>query len=304
MPSTYVFARNGMGDYATGTGMREDMLMQVFNMFLFQAGVFASTDFAVTETGTPSMAVTVAAGRCFVLNSSYAVNTANSTKFWGVLAEEFELAIGANVSGSTRYDIVVVKINTGAAANDYATNVATVEIVVGTPGSGVPATPSNCLKIAEVEVASGATSITDSEITDSRVFIQMKSSESDVDWTDFTPLSYGGTGSMTFTGVTVNTCKYMRVGRKVTVVYDLTGTSGGTGSFNLWFELPVDIRPNADGVYSVGAGKFADQTVTSTGKGGRVSIDATKIYTSKYDTSNWGLAAGQNIAGVITYEVD
>lgn len=177
----YVFARNGMGNYETGAGMREDMLMQAFNIFNHQAGVVLSGDMVVTERAAgANMSVDVAAGRCFILNSAYSVNTANSTKYWGLLSDAItNLSITSNTSGSTRYDLIVANIDTGASANDYATNVGDIEVVVGTPGAGQPATPSNSLLLAVLEIPTGTTTqIVDADITDSRVRAHLSLSDS------------------------------------------------------------------------------------------------------------------------------
>lgn len=117
-------------------------------------------------------------------------------------------------------------------------------------------------------------------------------------WTAFTPAAYGGTGSMTFSSVTVNKARYMQIGKKVTVYYDFTGTTGGTTSGQIWFTAPV--APSSDGLYAVGSAKCTDN---STVIGGWSNMDATKIYTAKFDTNAWALMAGENIAGTITYEV-
>lgn len=170
--STYVFARNGMGNYTTGTGMREDMLMQAFNIMNYQAGVVLSGDLVVTQRAAgANMSVDVAKGRCFVLNSSYVANTANSTKYWGMLSDAVtNLAISTNTAGSTRYDLIIAKIDTVPSPNDYATNVGTIEVVQGVAGSGQPATPSNSLLLAVLEIPDGTTTqIVNADITDSRV---------------------------------------------------------------------------------------------------------------------------------------
>lgn len=170
MSNTYVIAKNGMGSYLEGTGMREDMLMQAFNIFNYQAGVVLSTDLTVTETSPASMAVKVAAGRCFVQNSSYTVNTANSTKYWGVLCEEFTLAVDTNTSGSNRVDLVIVKVNPGATPNSFGTNVATVEIVKGAAGGATPSLPNHSLLLATLTIPTATTtSITNAMIADNRV---------------------------------------------------------------------------------------------------------------------------------------
>lgn len=242
MPNTYVFSKNGMGNYVSGTGMREDMLMQMFNIFLVAAGVVDSGDFVVTETTVPSMNVKVTAGRCFVQNTSYVINTANSTKFWGVLAEEFELAVATNTSGSTRVDLVVVKINTAASPNDYATNVATVEIVQGTPGAGAPATPSNALKICEITIPTGTTtSITTGMVGDSRVFVQLNEDyvSGEITEVSATLTADGGSPALGTGGTLI--CRYNKRGRVVTAWYELilgTGFSLGTGG--IYFSLPFN----------------------------------------------------------------
>jgi hypothetical protein len=169
--ATYVFSKNGMGDYETGTGMREDMLMMPYTNYLYRAGIVESGDLAVSQRGAgANMSVDVAAGKCMVANTSYSANTANSTKYWGVLSEGItNLVINTNTSGSTRVDIVVVKIDTTAAPNDYATNVGSVIIVEGTPGGGTPATPSNSYKLATITIPTGTTtSITTAMIADNR----------------------------------------------------------------------------------------------------------------------------------------
>ena len=58
----YPFSINGMGSYEDGSGMREDMHMQPFNIGNYQAGVVLSTDMLVGVTSPASMAVKVAAG--------------------------------------------------------------------------------------------------------------------------------------------------------------------------------------------------------------------------------------------------
>lgn len=171
--STYVFARNGMGSYTDGTGMREDMLMQAFNIYNYQAGVVLSGDLLVTERAAgANMSVDVAPGRCFIANSSYVVNTANRTRFWGMLSDAVvNLPISTNTSGSTRYDLIIAKINTGSAANAYATNVGTIEVVQGTPGGGQPSTPNNSELLGVLEIPDGTTTqIVDADITDSRKY--------------------------------------------------------------------------------------------------------------------------------------
>lgn len=169
--ATYVYIKNGMGNYLTGTGAREDMLMKPINIYANESGITVSSDLVVSQRAAgANMSVDVAKGQCFVDNASYVANTANLTRFWGVLNDTIiNLPISTNTSGLTRYDIIIFKVDTTAAPNDYATNVATIEVVEGTAGAGVPATPNNALKLCEIEIPDGTTTqIVDADITDTR----------------------------------------------------------------------------------------------------------------------------------------
>lgn len=127
----------------------------------------------VTEADTPSMNVVVAGGVGYIPNSSFDELDSDSVRFWeavvGGTTGERTLSISSNSSGSTRIDLVCLKIDTGASPDYYASDVAELIIVEGTPGAGAPATPSNHLLLAEVEVVNGASSIEDADITDERV---------------------------------------------------------------------------------------------------------------------------------------
>ena len=184
MPDTaYVYAKNGMGDYQTGTGMREDMLMQAFNMMAYQGGVQRLGDLVVTETSPASMAVTVAAGNSLIPNSSYVINTVNTTRFWGMLTEEYTVDIDTNTSGSTRVDLIVATILPSATPGDYASGSGTVTVEKGTPGAGTPATPANSIVVATLTIPTATTtSITTSMIADSRLFTGMMLPTGDMAW--------------------------------------------------------------------------------------------------------------------------
>lgn len=79
---------------------------------------------------------------------------------------ELSLAIAANSSGSTRFDLVVLRLN-------RATWNVTVEVLAGAAGSGVPPTPTQTiastgvweLPLATVTVASGAATIAAGDVT-------------------------------------------------------------------------------------------------------------------------------------------
>src|SRR5690606_28164093 len=79
------------------------------------------------------------------------------------------LTFSANSSGSTRIDLICIKVDTTVTdANPDNTGVASLVVVEGTPGAGVPATPANHIALYQVTIANGETEITDAEVTDVR----------------------------------------------------------------------------------------------------------------------------------------
>ena len=306
MPDTYIFAKNGMGDYTTGTGMREDMLMKVFNIFLNDAGIASSGDLLTTETSSPSMGVTVAAGQCFVKNADYSLNVVDGTRFWGVLAEEHTISISANTSGSTRYDIMLIQISIVAVPDGYAKNVATVEILEGTPGAGVPATPSNSYKVCEIEVPDSATSILDANITDTRSVVSLRETSGDIPWTDWTPTCSASTG--TYTSVTIEHARLKVVGKTVDLRLSVYGTTDSATQF-LQFTAPPGLEPRANdaasGFLAAGGCRVADGA-----GGGQVGYwdypTSTALFRCGRDEAGLNFTAGadRKMALSITYEID
>lgn len=152
------------------TNVTDGDLRTITTDFLYQEGVIdlSGGHLEVSEKGTPDMSVDVAAGRCYVENDAW-TEFSSAIKYWEVLSDATEnVAISSNSSGSTRNDIICVKIDDSVSPGADGEDAVSIIAVEGTPGAGVPATPDDHLKLAEVEVANGASSITNSEITDSR----------------------------------------------------------------------------------------------------------------------------------------
>lgn len=129
-------------------------------------GIIRSTDFAVTQNGTPNMSVNVAAGAAFVLRTG-------STDFYLVeqtVGTTNNLTIAASDPTNPRRDIVVARVYDAAFSG--ALNQATVEVITGTPAPSPvdPTIPSNCVQLARVAVAASATSVVTGNITDLRSF--------------------------------------------------------------------------------------------------------------------------------------
>lgn len=173
-----VSIRNGMGTASISgttvvmTGANESDFMHLTSDFMSNTngGVasLATGDGNVTENSPTGLSVQIAAGTFYVPNSSYTKN-GSVLKYWRVESDATAIGtITANASGSTRIDLVCVKVDTAVTPDSQATNVATMIVIAGTPGAGTPATPSNHLLLATVSITSGASSIVNANITDRR----------------------------------------------------------------------------------------------------------------------------------------
>lgn len=153
----YVAIRNQMSNCQD-----DDLMALAYDLFGANSFIVDKDHYEVTESSPVAMTVEVAAGRAYVYCSSLVIHMRT------LLDAAVTKTIDSNSSGSTRIDIICIKIDTAATADADGSNVATVEVVKGTPGAGVPATPANYYKLAEVTVADGETEITDAEIADTR----------------------------------------------------------------------------------------------------------------------------------------
>lgn len=124
----------------------------------------------VTENTPAALSVLIAPGIVYIPNADYDELDSDEPKFYeAIIDAEAELEIAENTSGSTRVDLVCVKIDKTITPDEHASNIATLIIVQGTPGAGAPTLPDNHAKLAEIEVADSASTIVTADITDSRV---------------------------------------------------------------------------------------------------------------------------------------
>lgn len=153
--------RGGLFDLVTSTGGVVDL---------------AGGHGEVTENAPLAMTVLVDDGIIYVPNSSFDELDTDQIRCWEVIiSNEDALVIGPNSSGSTRIDLICVKLDTSIVPNEFASNIATLVVVAGTPGAGAPATPNDHYKLAQVEVADGETEIDNANITDSRAQLAINS---------------------------------------------------------------------------------------------------------------------------------
>lgn len=170
------------------SAMAEDIFLQDITDLLTSGGVkdLGSDDhLKVTERGAgANMSVDVETGRAFVLGSS---GNAYPVQHTGSVSN---VTITANTSGSTRVDAIVVWIDTAATPDSTASNVAKLKAVVGTSasalsdaaiqtdlGAGIP-----FLRLANVTVVNGASSIEDDDISDARAAFSLRGLNTD-GWT-------------------------------------------------------------------------------------------------------------------------
>lgn len=176
--SANVRIRNGMAPSAGSGGASEGDIRGVATDIIVGGGVVdvVAGQLLVHQSVSPDMNVIVDAGVAYVPNASFDMTDSDQVRFWEAVVNgttgSRTLAVGSNSSGSTRIDIICVKIDTGATPNSTASNVASLLVVAGTPGAGVPATPSNYLKLAQVTVANGASSLANAVIADSRTQVK------------------------------------------------------------------------------------------------------------------------------------
>lgn len=156
----------------------EEMLDFLMTHVLDQGGVksiASSGDFFVEAQSSPNMTVKVNLGYAFVQKSdkskTYPVRLYSSTQ---------NVTITSNSSGNTRKDAVILFINLGTSPNTTATDVAELVAVVGTP-SASPTSPTDndiltsigasnpFIRLADVTVGSGVSTITNTNILDTRV---------------------------------------------------------------------------------------------------------------------------------------
>jgi len=161
------------------------------------SGIIGSTSLAVTQAATPAMAVQVAAGWGAIVGD-YTTNM-GVYQFYNDAATQLTVTT-ANPS-NPRIDRVVVTILD--AYYTGSSNTVTFQVVAGTPAGSptAPATPQNSISLATIAVAAGATSITNANITDTRVDVTTNLPVGDITAvTAGTGLSGGGSSG----AVTIN----------------------------------------------------------------------------------------------------
>jgi len=136
-----------------------------------------TSDWKVLENNPQNMTVNISSGRGFFKKTSIT--------YHGYSDSVENISIGANNSGNPRIDAVVLYVDLTATPNSDASNVLKAIVVQGTPASSPVAPTDNeiqtaigsgnpFLRLANVYVENGASSITNGNITDTRVPAYLK----------------------------------------------------------------------------------------------------------------------------------
>lgn len=165
---------------ANADAIPEESLAHLTHDLVTASGVLdlANDDWKVSEHSPQNMSVDVAIGRGYFKKTSMT--------YHGVSDAVENLAIGANSSGNPRIDAVVVYVDVTTDPNDDGSNVLLMAVIAGT-ASSTPVAPNDSaiqsaigagfpfLRLAEVRVESGASSIVNAKITDTRAGVTWRS---------------------------------------------------------------------------------------------------------------------------------
>lgn len=152
----------------------EKIFLALLNTLVKTSGVYdlSGDSHKVVEQTVPTLGVTITLGYSFLKISGVARPI--------IVDANYDLAIDSNSAGNPRKDAVVLYVDLAASPNSQASNVAKLVVVKGTPLAS-PTAPTDgdietqigasnpYIRLANVDVANGATEILNANITDTRV---------------------------------------------------------------------------------------------------------------------------------------
>lgn len=105
--------------------------------------------------------------------------------------------------------------------------------------------------------------------------------------------TYGGSGSMTFTGVDTKIAEYFRMGDWVFFNLRADGTTGGSASIWVTFTLPV--APAVAELYQFNSMVYDASFNTYSVSGSAFYVGSSVVNVANYSNSNWGLGSDRRI---------
>lgn len=148
-------------------------------------GIVNATDLLVTQSATPAMTVSVAAGYAVIIGTTQA----NMGAYMAYNDGATTLTITTANPTLPRIDLVCMTVNDAYYTGTL--NNVIFQVIAGTPNASptAPALPANSISLATIAVAANATSIVTGNITDTRVVTT-------------TSVGISSTGSYTVAGLT------------------------------------------------------------------------------------------------------
>jgi hypothetical protein len=233
------------------TALPEESVAHLTHDLVYQSGVYSlsSDHFKVYENNPQNLSVNVSPGRAYFKKTIIT--------YHGYSDAVENLSISANNSGNPRIDAVVLWVDLATTPNSDASNILKLSVVTGTPAS-TPVAPSNneiqtsigagnpFVRLANIYVANGASTITNSNITDTRVSAYFKIS-SDLFDTFLKSVKIGGSYQNIYetsgSGTINLDCQFYNVFR-ITMTGNITLTLSNmqVGQF-----IQVDLKQDATG---------------------------------------------------------
>ena len=136
-------------------------------------GIITTGDLAVTQTGTPSMNVSIGVGRCWIPGTNVGNvtggNFSSQAMYYGQNASAYTASVATADSLNPRIDVVYASVQDSQYAGT--TNAGVLAVVSGVPTSGAtypanaPTIPANSVALAWITVPANAPSIVNANIT-------------------------------------------------------------------------------------------------------------------------------------------
>ena len=223
----------------------EKAAFRLIGKLLNQSGVLESTGLTVSATTpTPDMTVKVA-GSVASDNAVFITSTGDTYHGWNTA--QYSVTILSNATGATKYDAIVAYADT-AAGSTTANNPGGLKfIAVRSSGAGVASAADIAasavgtkpyLRLADVTVANGVSSINSGNIVDTRVFSAVNQVVSTLGYAQITTnFANGSTVAALVTGLTANVTIPPGARRvKITACASSMFNSGGAASsvINIW----------------------------------------------------------------------
>lgn len=151
-----------------------DLFRQAVSSLIPPGGGLVTTgDLAVTQTGTPSMNVSVGVGRCWIPGTNVGNvtggNFSSQAMYYGQNPAAYTASVTTADSVNPRIDVVYAAVQDSQYAGT--TNAGVIAVAAGAPASGAaypanaPTLPANSIALAWINVAANASSITNANIT-------------------------------------------------------------------------------------------------------------------------------------------